>query len=848
MNNLKVYECFYKMKKIVIYHSVSFFVGACIGGLTISYNKDQLNIPSLFSIKSDVDDLSLEDRLYNIDFALVNPSLEFIKDNNLCELKILDLLVLLGKLDGNNYENFSFLLNIFIGIKSFTYFDDLVSDIFINEYLYDGKKMDEHYNNDISIIYVLCEIVGKEVILEYMVSKNQNLIIDKLEEVGIDNGLELFILIEKLDDDIGMGSKYVIQTEIYNLLNEFYSIKYNEDITSSIKMVLYLHKFVGILEVEDDKYVNIFDSIIDCYFDELGLGETLVSSSVDLDIYDETGFLVKNKNCDIYYEGLFRTKVINDYPDLTVFYNDGRKYILNYESHFNEMYDIVFSNKEISDNYKYFLLNTEKVIKDFSLFNSRQFLTNTNLDKECNSDLFYEVMIGYGLKESYINRLCSDVLFKEYLHGEVLDENINLIYILEQFVGQDVLIKNMFLDENILYNELLKIADNDYLVSELFNSIDYVLNDDLEIDFHSRYIYQNLSYIYECKFGVDITSNINIINHLYDSKFSCNEVDAIYKTVEKIVGNNYETANIFNDKLVDAFPSNLPIDVYKLLYSNKNLNVGQKNFIFQIYEVLLHHCEYIDFDLVADFLSNVYINYNVDLDGNVVGRYVFDDRRIDIKNDADTSALLLHEIMHGISNLSGNYTPYMNELCTELFSNEYGVHLGLKSHYSSYDSDLYILYILADIVGKDIICNYRFALCDDLIIDKLVSFGISEKRAINFLSKVGIMRNFSSLDPTLLNSIFEDLYYFYECKNDKSMYEDMRMMFYIYGTKMSTPMIDDLIVKYFTDRGVDFTDDRVYSITYDSIAIGDDVLNVKFLNGDCFDFTDYSVDKFKNMI
>lgn len=243
----------------------------------------------------------------------------------------------------------------------------------------------------------------------------------------------------------------------------------------------------------------------------------------------------------------------------------------------------------------------------------------------------------------------------------------------------------------------------------------------------------------------------------------------------------------------------------QIISENENLSFREKSFLYDSCTTLIENEEYIVLSQVEKFLSNANISYDYESD-YAYAVYQNHDYAISIKDNSFSNIIesyLLHEIGHGFTYTPTNTSRYLNELVNELFVKEACVLLNYEHTQSAYESDLVIARVLAEIVGDDVICKYKYDANLNYIKDKLMSYNISEEDYdlfITYLEELHIYFYRSSFDYDLRQNtylkLFDILDLFYTKKYGYSITNDMELNFLLQYSVLKNKKIDDKVSEY----------------------------------------------------
>ncbi|MFI3261126.1 MAG: hypothetical protein R3Y13_05395 [bacterium] len=244
-----------------------------------------------------------------------------------------------------------------------------------------------------------------------------------------------------------------------------------------------------------------------------------------------------------------------------------------------------------------------------------------------------------------------------------------------------------------------------------------------------------------------------------------------------------------------------------LIDSNSNLSLDEKIFLYDTYIVLLENSEEIVYEQVKNFLENVDFSYG-SLIGLTSGSYSKTEELIKLRYEhltEESYSTLLHEILHGYSYTPNDKTrvsPYLNEIYNEICKVEYTKELGIKSNPTSYDQDLIIGYILAEIIDINVVKEFKFNSDFDIIKNELLNIGAELEDIEEFYNLLNdvyscriIARAYNALDSIYLK-MFRVLDNFYKAKYEESILENIEILFLMKNTVLDNEYVSQRVDNY----------------------------------------------------
>lgn len=339
-------------------------------------------------------------------------------------------------------------------------------------------------------------------------------------------------------------------------------------------------------------------------------------------------------------------------------------------------------------------------------------------------------------------------------------------------------------------NKEINNTDDNVILNSRYNDIPLVYyNDDkLKRDKKSDY-YNKILNLNRTMLLVSVAANLSLLaltNCSVHGNTPKNEIESSSYIQED---NNYEsTKREYNYE-----------EIRQAIESNKDLSDDEKELIYNMKFLFDENNEYMDLDLIIERLKTLKFEYCDELkdkfENDLKGCYSLKDNLIKIKainfEKAETDTLV-HEILHVFQSPGFNdYTiEFSNEVCTneviQRLNNDglLGKHYIQYKTYSSsgYTTNIYLYYILADMLPADVIREYQFSCNKNLLANELVKLDNeptqeSKERAyqliesFNDIKKAREKHDYNKLEQAR-NNCEEKLNYYYNKQNGMNIDEN----------------------------------------------------------------------------
>lgn len=275
--------------------------------------------------------------------------------------------------------------------------------------------------------------------------------------------------------------------------------------------------------------------------------------------------------------------------------------------------------------------------------------------------------------------------------------------------------------------------------------------------------------------------------------------------VNKEKNNIYSEENIENvEYVLDNFES--------LIDNNDNLSNKTKEFLKITKIIIEENKEFINASNLQSFFKYICVDYDVDLNAfsRASGIYVNALKYMLISESENgvNKSLLLHEVLHGYSMNFHNtaklgYNFYLNEIVTQVYTMEYTELLDLEEFNSIYDNDIVIVYMLAHLVGVDVIKEYRFNNNSNIVADALIEKGANKSDVSFLLECINNIHKCSDveIDDNYLN-LYSTFKRIHESISDIPLEDDIKFILYLQCSQFNTLESELYFVKFLLNKNL----------------------------------------------
>jgi hypothetical protein len=559
----------------------------------------------------------------------------------------------------NNYFNTIYYKNITQPdnnvINLISYYSNYLNNTIISSLFYE-KELNR-------IIYLLCT--------NYVI----NLSINKIDSINYIKSHTLYNIVKLYINNETEYKIYLSNTSLYENIDIFELFNYNNwSDDQSFMQNKYINKIINDIEIEPT-----------------------------------------NTNSYYYYYNIFKTYVINKYPEITNFKLNNNIPVIEYFANINnisELHEFIFNYLTLNDN---FCPNY--------IYNSIITFKYTN---ELSSYLTIELDI---IKKKIIIFLFFNYLIFSRIHVLLINEfNYNKNIILEYNINGEIITFSL---NTILENPINKNIIN-YVIYKIYAFDDNNINNKVNVLDDSILFAQEIIYL-----TINIMNNVSISNNFI---ILCkNYINSYYINI----GNN----NINSTSTITPYPNNTITNLVErinVIFNNDYISTNPKNIDLTIYS----------FNLLNIRIENIIFDLNNIIDNKFYTSSVIDNI---INTYKDTNISNINILFNLVCSLLGNYNityPNINNDMNLIIGN---IRLGAK----------YINNILENFKGvttnyqisQDLV-NYNNILTNNNIITNILSRAYN----INYLSNIA--NNFNNLsiitpndyDLTINNFNFKKIY------------------------------------------------------------------------------------------
>ncbi len=358
--------------------------------------------------------------------------------------------------------------------------------------------------------------------------------------------------------------------------------------------------------------------------------------------------------------------------------------------------------------------------------------------------------------------------------------------------------------------------------------------------------YYDLKKIYiDKKYDFNYNELLLIEKLRHSKNFNISDLDIKFISNEKI--DYLDTTNY--KKILSKKQKEVKYDFNTLkqaIGQNKYLTKDEKNFLYSLEKYFEMVKDYIDFNDLLINIKELKFRYGKNTEDNVAAeftRYGFNKNTIDlyqseeylsnnINNSCDVT--IIHELNHFLENIPtysklnevqtdnfnlisykyGEFYLFLFELFNELILFNYADYNINKFHDKIYEYQIPLAYILAEIVGFDIICKSKFSCSTKPLIEKLIGIGGEDNTflLLNLIEQIDlIVDKFSEIDEDddfshekirkelkeLVNKIYELLNMFYMCVYNEDINNNIDIMMISENTMYDRNIYSELIKNTF---------------------------------------------------
>lgn len=284
---------------------------------------------------------------------------------------------------------------------------------------------------------------------------------------------------------------------------------------------------------------------------------------------------------------------------------------------------------------------------------------------------------------------------------------------------------------------------------------------------------------------------------------------------------NSEKNNILSENNIENVK--YVIDNFEYLIDNNNdLSEESKDFLKKTKIILEENEEFINGDNIDSFFKYVCIDYDSEYSSisRASGIYINTLKYLAIAESEETAnkTVLLHETLHGYSKNFNNglklgYNFYLNEIVTQLYTLEYKNILDLEDYFSIYDEDIVIAYMIAHLVGVDVIKEYKFNNNFYIIEDALVLNGADRSDASLLLEYINNIYNVNGYEESRNNfNLYNTFRKLHQSIYDIPFEEDIKFLLYIKNSRFANEDSEYYFAKYLRDNNIasDVSDTLIY--------------------------------------
>lgn len=292
----------------------------------------------------------------------------------------------------------------------------------------------------------------------------------------------------------------------------------------------------------------------------------------------------------------------------------------------------------------------------------------------------------------------------------------------------------------------------------------------------------------------------------------------------EIISNDYETSKdakaTSEDTAKEAFNFD---DIVKAVNDNPNLTQEEKDMMLSSKKIYEDNYGYYNYGNLLNLLNTIKVNYIPEID-KLAGTYNPLTNVMTIYGgtcfeEIDKTAFT-HEFSHMIQNTNPECgTSFWNEGINSIANNEYYNNMNNDSSYSFQRN---VIYALDLIIGDELFRKYYTNNDVNAIVSELYKIYPDEEKANGFMALVDYYQclfysrlysdsftrsDYDILSEETVNSILQDLTFYYETKYKRSVESDLVMLFFV-----NNNLFNEKIANMY---GVPFSD--VYYVTLDDM-------------------------------